>query len=150
MKKIVAAVLLFLVSVNAYADSDLKDEYKKLVDIFFDAVRVGHVGVVDEFLTNGFPVDQRNSKSYTPLMVAAYSGQSKMVDILVAGGADACATDKRGNTALMGALFKGELGIVKKLYGIECDPNATNNAGQTLDNFAEMFGKQEFLQSLGS
>ena len=141
---------MVFMSSSVYSSTPVKDEYKKLIEIFFDAVRVGHVGVVDEFLTNGFPVDQRNSKSYTPLMVAAYSGQTKMVDILVAGGADACATDKRGNTALMGALFKGELGIVKKLYGIECDPNATNNAGQTLDDFAEMFGKQEFLQSLGS
>lgn len=143
-------MLMVFMSSSVYSSTPVKDEYKKLIEIFFDAVRVGHVGVVNEFLTNGFPVDQRNGKSYTPLMVAAYSGQTKMVDILVAGGADACATDKRGNTALMGALFKGELGIVKKLYGIECDPNATNNAGQTLDDFAEMFGKQEFLQSLGS
>lgn len=150
MKKLWLVVLLSLFSVNVWASTNAETEYKKLVDIFFGAVRVGHEGVVNEFIRNGFPIDQRNIKSYTPLMVAAYSGRAKIVDLLLAKGADACAKDKRGNTAIMGALFKGELSIVKTLYSVKCDPNAKNNAGQSLEEFAQMFGQKDFLHRLGA
>lgn len=84
----------------------------------------------------GFPIDQRNTQSYTALMVAAYQGHRETVRLLLDSGANACLQDKRGNTALMGALIKREIGIVKDLYQADCSPEMRNKAGLNLKEFA--------------
>ncbi|PMO98175.1 ankyrin repeat domain-containing protein, partial [Vibrio splendidus] len=104
--------LLFSLSLLA-ADDKLEEEYQSLVGLFFDAARLGNNEVVDAFVSQGFPVDQRNNQSYTALMVAAYQGNRETVGLLLDSGANACLQDKRGNTALMGALIKREISIAK-------------------------------------
>lgn len=126
----------------------MKAEYKELVDYFFAAARTGNDDIVDEYLEHGFPANQRNDETYTALMVAAYNGHGDIVTTLIAFGADACLQDKRGNTALMGALIKGEFKIAKFLHKhYSCDKAQKNKAGQTLEEFAEMFGKADLLKS---
>lgn len=117
-----------------------------LVDYFFAAARTGDITVLEHFLDAGFPIDQRNSQTYTALMVAAYNGQEAATDLLLEHGADACLQDKRGNTAMMGAVIKAEFNIVKRLYAKECDANLTNNAGMTLTEFARYWGQSGALQ----
>lgn len=117
-----------------------------LVDYFFAAARTGDITVLEHFLDAGFPIDQRNSQTYTALMVAAYNGQEAATDLLLEHGANACLQDKRGNTAMMGAVIKAEFTIVKRLYAKECDANLTNNAGMTLVEFARYWGQSGALQ----
>ncbi|MCU8014541.1 ankyrin repeat domain-containing protein [Shewanella sp. SM74] len=117
-----------------------------LVDYFFAAARTGDITVLEHFLDAGFPIDQRNSQTYTALMVAAYNGQEAATDLLLEHGANACLQDKRGNTAMMGAVIKAEFNIVKRLYAKECDANLTNNAGMTLTEFARYWGQSGALQ----
>ena len=117
-----------------------------LVDYFFAAARTGDITVLEHFLDAGFPIDQRNSQTYTALMVAAYNGQEAVTDLLLEHGANACLQDKRGNTAMMGAVIKAEFTIVKRLYAKECDANLTNNAGMTLTEFARYWGQSGALQ----
>lgn len=117
-----------------------------LVDYFFAAARTGDITVLEHFLDAGFPIDQRNSQTYTALMVAAYNGQEAATDLLLEHGANACLQDKRGNTAMMGAVIKAEFTIVKRLYAKECDANLTNNAGMTLTEFARYWGQSGALQ----
>ncbi|RBP75889.1 hypothetical protein DET47_12068 [Shewanella putrefaciens] len=117
-----------------------------LVDYFFAAARTGDITVLEHFLDAGFPIDQRNSQTYTALMVAAYNGQEAATDLLLEYGANACLQDKRGNTAMMGAVIKAEFNIVKRLYAKECDANLTNNAGMTLTEFARYWGQSGALQ----
>ena len=139
--------MIFSLSLLA-ADDKLEEEYQSLVGLFFDAARIGNNEVVDAFVSQGFPVDQRNNQSYTALMVAAYQGNRETVGLLLDSGANACLQDKRGNTALMGALIKREIGIAKDLYQAECSPELRNKAGLNLKEFAEIYGQSNVLKSL--
>ena len=139
--------LIFSLSLLA-ADDKLEEEYQSLVGLFFDAARLGNNEVVDAFVSQGFPVDQRNNQSYTALMVAAYQGNRETVRLLLDSGANACLQDKRGNTALMGALIKREISIAKDLYQAECSPELRNKAGLNLKEFAEIYGQSNVLKSL--
>jgi ankyrin repeat protein len=130
------------------AEDELEEEYQSLVELFFDAARIGNNEVVDTFVSQGFPIDQRNNQSYTALMVAAYQGHRETVRLLLDSGANACLQDKRGNTALMGALIKREIGIAKDLYQADCSPELRNKAGLNLKEFAEIYGQSNVLKSL--
>ncbi|KIP77232.1 ankyrin [Vibrio harveyi] len=130
------------------AEDELEEEYQSLVELFFDAARIGNNEVVDTFVSQGFPIDQRNTQSYTALMLAAYQGHRETVRLLLDSGANACLQDKRGNTALMGALIKREIGIAKDLYQADCSPELRNNAGLNLKEFAEIYGQSNVLKSL--
>ncbi|EKO3862208.1 ankyrin repeat domain-containing protein [Vibrio harveyi] len=130
------------------AEDRLEEEYQSLVELFFDAARIGNNEVVDTFVSQGFPIDQRNNQSYTALMVAAYQGHRETVRLLLDSGANACLQDKRGNTALMGALIKREIGIAKDLYQADCSPELRNKAGLNLKEFAEIYGQSNVLTSL--
>ncbi|PKF50532.1 ankyrin repeat domain-containing protein [Enterovibrio nigricans] len=130
------------------ADDRLEEEYQSLVGLFFDAARMGNTEVLDTFVSQGFPIDQRNNQSYTALMVAAYQGNREAVRLLLDSGANACLQDKRGNTALMGALIKREIGIAKDLYQAGCSPELRNKGGLNLKEFAEIYGQSNVLKSL--
>ncbi|KIP71102.1 ankyrin [Vibrio harveyi] len=130
------------------AEDELEEEYQSLVELFFDAARIGNNEVVDTFVSQGFPIDQRNTQSYTALMVAAYQGHRETVRLLLDSGANACLQDKRGNTALMGALIKREIGIAKDLYQAGCSAELRNKAGLNLKEFAEIYGQSNVLKSL--
>lgn len=136
-------------SFSLYASEEkLETEYQSLVTLFFDAARIGNNEVVEAFVSQGFPIDQRNNQSYTALMVAAYQGNRETVRYLLEAGANACLQDKRGNTALMGALIKREVGIAKDLYQADCSPELRNKAGLNLKEFAEIYGQSNVLKSL--
>ncbi|MBU2898630.1 ankyrin repeat domain-containing protein [Vibrio hepatarius] len=130
------------------ANANIEQEYQSLVGLFFDAARVGDNEVLETFVSQGFPIDQRNNQSYTALMVAAYQGNKDSVRLLLDSGANACLQDKRGNTALMGALIKREISIARDLYQAECSPELRNKAGLNLQEFAQVFGQSKVLQSL--
>ena len=136
-------------SFSLYASEEkLGTEYQSLVTLFFDAARIGNNEVVEAFVSQGFPIDQRNNQSYTALMVAAYQGNRETVRYLLDAGANACLQDKRGNTALMGARIKREVGIAKDLYQADCSPELRNKSGLNLKEFAEVFGQSDVLKSL--
>ncbi|MET2969450.1 ankyrin repeat domain-containing protein [Vibrio harveyi] len=145
------SVVLFSLSFSLSllaAEDRLEEEYQSLIELFFDAARIGNNEVVDTFVSQGFPIDQRNNQSYTALMVAAYQGHRETVRLLLDSGANACLQDKRGNTALMGALIKREIGIAKDLYQADCSPELRNKAGLNLKEFAEIYGQSNVLKSL--
>ena len=49
-------------------------------------------------------IDSKQSKGFTPLIIATYNGQAEISAILLRSGADINAQDKAGNTALMAIL----------------------------------------------
>lgn len=130
------------------AETKVEEEYQALVELFFDAARIGDNEVLETFVSQGFPVDQRNNQSYTALMVAAYNGNKESVRLLLDSGANACLQDKRGHTALMGALIKREISIASDLYQAKCSPELRNKAGLNLQEFAQIYGQSKVLQSL--
>ncbi|EGQ9349504.1 TPA: ankyrin repeat domain-containing protein [Vibrio parahaemolyticus] len=143
---LLSSVLFSLgLSFSLFASQDkLETQYQSLVELFFDAARIGNNEVVETFVSQGFPIDQRNNESYTALMVAAYQGNKDTVRLLLDSGANACLQDKRGNTALI----KREISIAKDLYQAECSPDLRNKAGLDLKTFAEIYGQSEVLKSL--
>ncbi len=149
MKIILLLSLSISLSFNLLAaETHIEKEYQDLVELFFDAARIGNNEVLETFVSQGFPIDQRNTQSYTALMVAAYGGNKESVSLLLDLGANACLQDKRGNTALMGALIKREVAIAKDLYQADCSPELRNKAGLNLAEFAKIYGQSKVLQSL--
>ena len=144
-----AVVLTLPVQMNWAAKPaiDLASQ-QELVDLFFDAAKIGNQDVINEFLKHGFPVDARNKAGYTPLMMAAYYGQQQTVATLLRHGADRCLRDNKGNTAIMGAMFKLEWSIVKQLKNVDCDANAKKTGQKTVAEFAKVIGQHEKLQQL--
>lgn len=125
---------------------------------FFAAARSGETTVLQQFIQAGFPVNLPNEGSYTALMIAAYQGHARAVDVLLKAGANACLRDKRGHTALMGAMIKAEWDIARQLYAIDCDQQSSAKATDTITDksqmtaaqFAEKFGQSEKFKALGT
>lgn len=133
-----------------------EQQIQQLQRYFFAAARTGELAVLKEFLSVGYPVNDRNTQSYTALMIAAYAGQASAVDTLLKAGADACLRDKRGHTALMGAMIKAEWDIARTLYKVDCDQGNTAKATDviadknqmTAAQFAEVFGQSNQFKAL--
>ena len=140
----------------ALAPASQIEAVNELKQYFFAAARSGEITVLQEFIRAGFPVDMKNDASYTALMIAAYQGHARAVDLLLKAGADACIRDKRGHTALMGAMIKAEWQIAKQLYALDCDQNKTAQATDaivdksqmTAAQFAQRFGQSEKFNAL--
>jgi hypothetical protein len=65
------------------------------------AAQMGHANVVKDLCALGVPLESRNPESRrTPLIIAAMDGHDRVVDILLACGAAADATDIHGMNAL--------------------------------------------------
>ncbi|RKH25420.1 ankyrin repeat domain-containing protein [Corallococcus sp. CA031C] len=112
------------------------------------ASREGETDIVTGLVKAGTPVEARDARGFSPLILAAYHGHTQTVKALLAAGADACAGDNRGNTALMGAAFKGYADIVKLLAAQPCAVDQTNGLGQTALMFAVLFGRDEVADQL--
>lgn len=69
---------------QASSSESLAEQQSSLIRYFFAAARTGESDVIKTFLNAGFPINQTNPQSYTALMVAAYHGQSDIVDTLLA------------------------------------------------------------------
>ncbi|WP_444908555.1 ankyrin repeat domain-containing protein [Microbulbifer sp. TRSA005] len=123
-------------------------DFTELSQYFFAAARIGDTEVLREFSQAGFPLNTRNSKGYTALMIATYNGRREAVDYLLQRGADACAQDCRGNTALMAAIFRGEFALARTLLKQDCDSQQVNRAGHSAEDFAEVFGRDQMVQLL--
>jgi len=122
--------------------------YEQLIPYYYAAARTGDNEVISEFLNAGLPIDVKNHKGYTALMIATYNGQKNVVNTLIKEGANVCAQDNRGNTALMAAVFRGEFSIAKTLMSEDCDENQQNKAGQTAVMYASLFGREELRELL--
>ncbi|WP_226647082.1 ankyrin repeat domain-containing protein [Microbulbifer variabilis] len=123
-------------------------DFTELSQYFFAAARVGDTEVSREFSQAGFPLDIRNPKGYTALMIATYHGNTEGVNYLLQKGANACAQDRRGNTALMAAIFRGEFALARTLLKSDCDTQQVNKAGHTAEDFARVFGRDQVVQLL--
>jgi len=77
------------------------------------AIRAGDLPAAGELLRSGADPDHRDPEGLTPLMIAAGRGQSYMVSLLLAAGADVLALDPRmGATALHKAAQSGNADVI--------------------------------------
>ena len=78
-------------------------------------------------------------------MLAAYKGNTELVQALIAAGADVNLLNDRGQSPLAGAIFKKEDAVIDALIAAGADPQA----GQpTALDTARMFGREDLVTKL--
>lgn len=111
----------------------------------FDQARAGESEVLADYIEGGMPVNLTDASGNTLLMLAAYHGHAKAVEVLVEHGATVDALNDRGQTPLAGAVFKGYEDVVRVLVANGADPRAgTPSAWDT----ATFFDRPELLEIL--
>jgi uncharacterized protein len=98
----------------------------------FEAAAAGEVERAER-LIDGSPgaVNGHSADGWTPLHLAAFFGHPRMVELLLASGADvtACSTNANGNTPLHAALAANQKLTAGLLMGGGADVNAVDAAG---------------------
>ncbi|MDR6197201.1 ankyrin repeat domain-containing protein [Siphonobacter sp. SORGH_AS_0500] len=94
------------------------------------------------------PVDERDTRGSTPLILAAYYQHPEAVTLLLESGADPELQDGMGNTALMGVCFKGCTEIARILLEHGANVDTVNGNGATALTFAATFGHKDLVQLL--
>lgn len=77
------------------------------------------------------PLLARRKDGATPLLIAAYLGNSKMADLLLSYGADIEAQDMLGDTSLFRALSEDHDDLALDLVARGADLNKANKVGET-------------------
>ncbi|MBP2707012.1 ankyrin repeat domain-containing protein [Microbispora sp. RL4-1S] len=122
-------------------------ELEELATRLFDLARRGRTEALCAYVDAGVPVDLRNQKGDTLLMLAAYHGHAETVRALAERGADPDLANDRGQTPLAGAVFKQEPDVVRALLDVGADPYA--GTPSALDT-ARMFGQTQIISLLES
>jgi len=98
---------------------------------FFDAIEEGQRLAVVLFLETPVSTEIRNSRGWTPLMMAAFRGRDDIAALLIKHKADVNALDLGGNSALHWAAFGGHITCVKQLIQHQAQTDTRNNFGWT-------------------
>lgn len=122
---------------------------ERLVELWFDAARMGRDDVIPALLAAGVDIEVTDAKGYTGLVLASYNGQQSTTALLLEHGAAVDgAHDAQGNTALMGVCFKGYVPIAQTLIDAGADVNRRNSVGQTALMMAALFNQGEIIDLL--
>lgn len=127
------------------------DEYKKTMvatSSLWSAAKSNDVLEIARLIDQGADIDLVDARGYSPLMLAAYTGNQEAFDLLLARGADPDSRDNAGNSVLMGAAFKGHAYMVNKLIAYGANVRLRNHAGLDAVGFATMFGRHEIVALL--
>lgn len=109
----------------------------EVIDGTFDLARDGRVGPLGEMIDAGVPVDVRNARGDTMLIVAAYAKQAEVVALLIARGAALDEENRMGQTAISCAVFRNDTGILTQLLDAGANPDAgMRTALQIAEQFA--------------
>jgi len=122
--------------------------YAELQAMALDAARHGETGLLVSMLDAGMPVELRDEKGNSLLMLAAYHGQEDTVRELLRHGADPDARNHRDQTPLAGVAFKGHLEVARLLLEGGADPTADQGGGRTPVMFATLFGHAKMVALL--
>jgi ankyrin repeat protein len=123
---------------NMQPDPELEEFATRL----FDLARSGRTEALCAYVDAGVPVNLRNQKGDTLLMLAAYHGHAATVRALGERGADPDLANDRGQTPLAGAVFKKEPEVVRVLLELGADRYAGTPSAV---DAARMFGDAEIV-----
>jgi ankyrin repeat protein len=108
-----------------------------VIEGVFDLARQGLTGPLGEMIDAGVPIDIRNGRGDTLLIVAAYQQHRETVDDLLRRGADTAVVNGMGQTAIACAVFRNNEDILRALLDAGADPRAGALTGiQIADQFA--------------
>jgi ankyrin repeat protein len=118
-------------------------------ELLFEAARLGRTDLIAPLVAAGADVNGRDSRGFTPIILASYNDHLDTTEALIGAKGDACLPDiDQANTAQMGVAFKGYDAIAARLLKAGCDANARNKAGQTALMMAAMFGRKAQIDML--
>ena len=118
------------------------------VDIF-TAVKTGNVARVKDLIENGgVNVNAKNSGGLTPLILAAYRGYDKVVQVLLDNGAAVDAKDKEGWTPLLMAAQNGHDKVVQLLLDKGANIEGLGSIGSTPLILAVALAQDKVVQVL--
>lgn len=120
-------------------------ELEEFATRLFDLARSGRTEALCAYVDAGVPVNLRNQKGDTLLMLAAYHGHAATVRALGERGADPDLANDRGQTPLAGAVFKKEPEVVRALLELGADRYAGTPSAV---DAARMFGDAEIVTLL--
>jgi len=109
----------------------------EVIEGTFDLARTGRTGPLGEMIDAGVPLDVRNPRGDTLLIVAAYAEQEEVVADLLRRGADLDAVNSHGQTAVACAVFRRNERLLRMLLDAGADQNA---GGQPAALIADQFG----------
>ncbi|KAF5687085.1 hypothetical protein FCIRC_2473 [Fusarium circinatum] len=113
-------------------------------DAFIVACKRGRLRIIKYFVEErDISVDRKGSNGVTPLITAAQSQQTVVMEYLVNRGAPIDAGDNDGSTALLHAVAKKRVGAVEWLVKHGADVRKQNNTGMSPLKLA----KEELLKS---
>jgi len=97
----------------------------------FEAAAAGEVERVERLIANNAAVNGVSADGWTPLHLASFFGHARIVELLLAHGADVAATstNSNGNTPLHAALAANHTFVAGLLLGAGSDVNAADAAG---------------------
>ncbi|MDR2789647.1 MAG: ankyrin repeat domain-containing protein [Campylobacteraceae bacterium] len=128
-------------------DADIK-RYEELLAMAVDFARYGQKAELEGMLRAKLPVNLKDHKGNSLLMLAAYNGNFETVEMLIEFGADVNLKNDRGQTPLAGVCFKGYLDIVKLLVENGAKIDEDNGFGMRAVIFASMFGNRDIVEYL--
>jgi ankyrin repeat protein len=83
------------------------------------------------YLSAGFPLETRDERGWTPLMISSFNGNENMAELLIRSGANVHATDNGGYGPMHWAAYNGYANVIKQLIVKHADVNARNQNGWT-------------------
>jgi ankyrin repeat protein len=119
----------------------------EVIEGVFDLARQGHTGPLGEMIDAGVPVDVRNPRQDTLLIVAAYAEHLETVVDLIARGADLDAVNANGQTVVSCAVFRRSEPLLRTLLDAGADQDA---GGHSAKQIADQFGLSDMRAVLDS
>lgn len=108
-----------------------------MIEGTFDLAREGRSGPLGEMIDAGVPVDLRNLRGDTLLIVATYAEKIDVVRDLVQRGADLDVVNGNGQTAISCAVFRRNEELLRLLLDAGADQDAgAHTAAQVAAQFA--------------
>jgi hypothetical protein len=114
----------------------------------FKAVIAGDIAETGKIIDAGRGIDAGDALDRTALHMAAFYGRSKIIDLLVAHGADVNARDHTAMTPLHAAVISGGRDAVQALLERQADIQARNEEGQTALHLAAATGQPRLTKFL--
>lgn len=122
--------------------------YRDFQLLAFNRARCGETDALGGMLRQGLPVNLRDRRGNSLLLLASYHGHLETARMLLKAGADVDLRNAKGQTPLGGVAFKGHLKLAELLLWHGADIHADNGGGLTPVMFASMFGPTEMVALL--
>jgi N-acyl-D-amino-acid deacylase len=109
---------------------------------------LNNIDAARQLIDKGLPADSPATDGASPLLIAAASGYTTLMKVLLAVGADPNRQDEHGDTPLMAAVRVGSLDAAQLLFGAHADPNQRDRRGRTALHWAARSGRADIVRAL--